>query len=121
MLNSLFSGIMRFADGSLHFYLDGVDQGLACSGVASHVYAVVDLYGQCAQVSITQQPGGNGDSIAMMDDWRQQQQNVAVNVGSETLPANSQAPPDTCHRYFILASIVFSIPHYVSLKHTINN
>jgi len=26
-------GIMHCADGSLHYYLDGVDQGVACSSV----------------------------------------------------------------------------------------
>lgn len=43
-------GMMRCSDGSLHYYLDGVDQGFACTGVPSHVYPVIDLYGQCVQV-----------------------------------------------------------------------
>ncbi|KAK7792172.1 hypothetical protein R5R35_005131 [Gryllus longicercus] len=47
-------GMMRHDDGTLHYYIDGVDQGAACGGVPPHVYAVVDLYGQCAQVCITQ-------------------------------------------------------------------
>lgn len=45
-------GMMRHIDGSLHFYLDGVDQGEACSSVPSVIYPVIDLYGQCAQVSV---------------------------------------------------------------------
>ncbi|XP_076684468.1 neuralized E3 ubiquitin protein ligase 4 [Andrena cerasifolii] len=45
-------GMMRCSDGSLHYYLDGVDQGFACTGVPSHVYPVIDLYGQCVQVTI---------------------------------------------------------------------
>ena len=47
-------GMMRASDATLHFYLDGEDMGVACSGVPSNVYAVIDLYGQCAQVSITE-------------------------------------------------------------------
>ena len=43
---------MRKSDGSLHFYVNGTDQGLAASGIPSQVYAVIDLYGKCAQVSI---------------------------------------------------------------------
>lgn len=43
-------GIMRHADTSLHYYLDGIDQGVACTGLPLHVYPVIDLYGQCAQV-----------------------------------------------------------------------
>ncbi|OXU27740.1 hypothetical protein TSAR_003159 [Trichomalopsis sarcophagae] len=45
-------GMMRCADASLHYYLDGVDQGTACTGLPAHVYPVIDLYGQCAQVTI---------------------------------------------------------------------
>ncbi|KAL7305937.1 hypothetical protein TKK_0001411 [Trichogramma kaykai] len=45
-------GMMRWPDGSLHYYLDGVDQGAACTGLPAHVYPVIDLYGQCAQVTI---------------------------------------------------------------------
>lgn len=43
-------GMMRCSDSSLHYYLDGVDQGPACSGLPPHVYPVIDLYGQCVQV-----------------------------------------------------------------------
>ncbi|XP_012261174.2 neuralized-like protein 4 isoform X1 [Athalia rosae] len=45
-------GIMRLADTSLHYYLDGIDQGIACTGLPLHVYPVIDLYGRCAQVTI---------------------------------------------------------------------
>ncbi|XP_043671711.1 neuralized-like protein 4 [Vespula pensylvanica] len=45
-------GMMRSADTSLHYYLDGVDQGPACTGLPLHVYPVINLYGQCAQVTI---------------------------------------------------------------------
>ena len=45
-------GVMRASNGELHFYVNGVDQGVAASGVPPKVYAVVDMYGKCAQVSI---------------------------------------------------------------------
>lgn len=45
-------GMMRCSDSSLHYYLDGVDQGVACTGLPSNVYPVIDLYGQCAQVKM---------------------------------------------------------------------
>ncbi|XP_051170351.1 neuralized-like protein 4 [Leptopilina boulardi] len=45
-------GMMRCSDTTLHYYLDGVDQGVACTGLPAHVYPVIDLYGQCAQVTI---------------------------------------------------------------------
>ncbi|XP_074025291.1 neuralized E3 ubiquitin protein ligase 4 [Leptinotarsa decemlineata] len=45
-------GVMRSADKSLEFYKNGVPQGVACVVPHASIYAVVDLYGQCAQVSI---------------------------------------------------------------------
>ncbi|KYN44842.1 Neuralized-like protein 4 [Trachymyrmex septentrionalis] len=45
-------GMMRCSDSSLHYFLDGVDQGPACTGLPPNVYPVIDLYGQCAQVTI---------------------------------------------------------------------
>lgn len=45
-------GMMRTAEGGLHYYINGEDQGLAIDGVPSDVYAVIDLYGVCGQVSV---------------------------------------------------------------------
>ncbi|KAG1679563.1 Neuralized-like protein 4 [Nymphon striatum] len=45
-------GMKRHSDGSLHYYLNGIDQGMACHPVPADIYAVIDLYGQCSQVSI---------------------------------------------------------------------
>ncbi|PIO24851.1 hypothetical protein AB205_0077700 [Aquarana catesbeiana] len=77
-------GMMKTTRGDLHYYIDGVDQGVACTGLPSErgelhpqctaapppphplinpqlssadIFAVVDLYGQCVQVSLT---GGSG-------------------------------------------------------------
>uniref|UniRef100_A0A8V0XDZ8 Neuralized E3 ubiquitin protein ligase 4 n=1 Tax=Gallus gallus TaxID=9031 RepID=A0A8V0XDZ8_CHICK len=50
-------GMMRTARGDLRYFINGADQGVACSGLPPEVYAVVDLYGQCVQVSLT---GGSG-------------------------------------------------------------
>ncbi|KAM4876255.1 neuralized-like protein 4, partial [Sylvia borin] len=46
-------GMMRTGGGDLRYFIDGTDQGVACSGLPPEVYAVVDLYGQCVQVSLT--------------------------------------------------------------------
>jgi len=49
-------GLLRHSDKTLHYYLDGEDQGVACWNIPEEVYAVIDLYGQCAQVSLSHQP-----------------------------------------------------------------
>ena len=50
-------GAMRTADGILHFYVNGVDQGPAATGVPPNVYGVIDVYGQAAQATLVDQKG----------------------------------------------------------------
>jgi len=50
-------GVVRNDDGSLHFFVNGVDQGLATSDVPPVVYGVIDLYGQAAQATIIDSSG----------------------------------------------------------------
>ncbi|XP_039602936.1 neuralized-like protein 4 isoform X2 [Polypterus senegalus] len=57
-------GMMRSASGDLHYYINGVDQGVACSGLPPEVFAVIDLYGQCVQVSITSSSGPLDNSLS---------------------------------------------------------
>lgn len=58
-------GMMRHSDGTLHYYVDGVDQGAAFEGLPQHVYPVIDLYGQCAQVSIVSHGEPTPGSLAL--------------------------------------------------------
>lgn len=43
------------SSGHVHFVINGVDQGVAATDVPAGVYAVVDLYGRSARVSIVPQ------------------------------------------------------------------
>ncbi|EDV96611.1 neuralized-like protein 4 [Drosophila grimshawi] len=45
-------GVVRKDDGTLHFWVNGIDQGPAATNVPERVYGVIDLYGQAAQASI---------------------------------------------------------------------
>jgi len=45
-------GMMRTAEGALHYFINGEDQGVAIESVPIGVFAVIDLYGVCAQVSV---------------------------------------------------------------------
>ncbi|KAM7004274.1 neuralized-like protein 4 [Passerculus sandwichensis] len=45
-------GMMRTGGGDLRYFIDGTDQGVACSGLPPEVYAVVDLYEVYAVVDL---------------------------------------------------------------------
>ncbi|CAM5139437.1 unnamed protein product [Natator depressus] len=93
-------GMMRTAKGDLHYFINGVDQGVACSGLplprvtlcspppadGTEVYAVVDLYGQCVQVSITSATGPMDNSLS------------TSNVTEKSFPIHSPVP-GVAHRF----------------------
>ncbi|XP_031441146.1 neuralized-like protein 4 isoform X2 [Clupea harengus] len=76
-------GMMRSATGDLHYYINGVDQGVACTGLPLDVFAVIDLYGQCVQVSITTSSGPLDNSLC------------TSNITEKSFPIHS---PGVAHR-----------------------
>uniref|UniRef100_A0A3Q2NPP4 Neuralized-like protein 4 n=1 Tax=Fundulus heteroclitus TaxID=8078 RepID=A0A3Q2NPP4_FUNHE len=74
-------GMMRTANGDLHYYINGVDQGVACSGLPAEVFAVIDLYGQCVQVAITSSSGPLDNSLC------------TSNVTEKSFPIHSPGAP----------------------------
>lgn len=84
-------GMMKTTRGDLHYYIDGVDQGVACTGLPSErdIFAVVDLYGQCVQVSLT---GGSG----LIDNSLS-----ASHVTDKSFPTPSPVP-SVSHRFHIM-------------------
>ncbi|XP_041094143.1 neuralized-like protein 4 isoform X2 [Polyodon spathula] len=75
-------GMMRTATGDLHYYINGVDQGVACSGLPAEkeVFAVIDLYGQCVQVAITSSSGPLDNSLS------------TCNITEKSFPIHSPVP-----------------------------
>jgi neuralized-like protein 4 len=45
-------GMMRKANGNLHYFINGLDQGVAASRLPAPVWGVVDLYGMTVKVTI---------------------------------------------------------------------
>lgn len=43
-------GMMRKSNGSLHYFINGLDQGVAATKVPACVWGVVDLYGMTVKV-----------------------------------------------------------------------
>lgn len=46
-------GVLRTAKGELIFFINGESQGVAATDIPKPVWAVVNLYGKCSQVSIS--------------------------------------------------------------------
>ena len=42
---------MRKSNGDLHFYVNGLDQGIAATRVPSQLWGAVDLYGMTVKVT----------------------------------------------------------------------
>ena len=53
-------GVQRTGRGELRIHLNGVDQGVAAVNVPEKVYAVVDVYGRCKQVTVV--PSARGET-----------------------------------------------------------
>lgn len=45
-------GVLRSAQDELIFYINGVTQGVAAVNIPKTVFALVNLYGKCVQISI---------------------------------------------------------------------
>lgn len=62
-------GLLIDEDSRLHLYINDVDQGIAATDLPPYVYGVIDLYGQCEQISIVNStcdpPYTNNDSNAV--------------------------------------------------------
>jgi neuralized-like protein 4 len=43
-------GMMRKSNGNLHYFINGLDQGVAATKVSACVWGVVDLYGMTVKV-----------------------------------------------------------------------
>lgn len=65
-------GVMRSSTGELHFFVNGIDQGTAATDIPANVYAVIDMYGKCAQVSIIESTD-NRVTGECTCNWREQQ------------------------------------------------
>ena len=53
-------GLLIDEESRLHLYINGIDQGIAAIDLPPYIYAVIDLYGQCEEISIIGSTGLEG-------------------------------------------------------------
>ena len=46
-------GMIRKSNGNLHYFINGLDQGVAASRLPAQIWGVVDLYGMTVKVRVT--------------------------------------------------------------------
>uniref|UniRef100_A0A0A9ZGY0 Neuralized-like protein 4 n=3 Tax=Lygus hesperus TaxID=30085 RepID=A0A0A9ZGY0_LYGHE len=90
-------GMKRHEDGTLHFYRDGQDMGEACGGIPEQVYPVIDLFGQCAQVSIVPVPETALESDESVCAPQAEESRVTSEPRSE--PTVQPAPKQLYHKW----------------------
>ena len=76
-------GMMRGKDGTLHFTINGVDQGVAIDSVPSGVFAVIDLYGVCAQASVVHSAARAGQENSLASSQVMESSQVSLQLGGQ--------------------------------------
>lgn len=65
-------GMMRKPDGNLHYFINGLDQGVAAQRVPSTVWGVIDLYGMTIKVSIVERDEREEQNLMTRKNTRDQ-------------------------------------------------
>lgn len=85
-------GMIRKSSGALHYFINGIDQGVAAAVTPQVVWGVVDLYGMAVKVSIldpvdvdprrTNQSAGErvNNSLRLMRDLEEDEGEAAPNA-----------------------------------------
>lgn len=82
-------GVMRKPCGTLHFWVNGIDQGAAATGVPERVYGVIDLYGQAAQASIVDAAECDGGSGSPMNGMMSGRQTTSASAAAAAMASTS--------------------------------
>lgn len=87
-------GVERTATGELRLWVNGRDCGVAATGLPARVWAVVDLYGKCTQITVLPPEPGFSPStpistpplepLAPPEDSALSEQGTSVDEGENT-------------------------------------
>merc|ERR1719419_669209 len=88
-------GVMRKSCGTLHYFINGIDQGMAATRVSNRLWGVVDLYGMTVKVTMLQTPIYY-DAFPMVPELNRtsidNQLVESLNDGDEPCAAQDSAP-----------------------------
>lgn len=59
-------GVMRTSGNDLVFYVNGESQGVAAKNMPKPLWALVDLYGRCVQVSLCPRDGSGSGEVTIL-------------------------------------------------------
>lgn len=93
-------GVERTASGELRLWVNGRDCGVAATGLPARVWAVVDLYGKCTQITVLPpEPGFSPpaptatpplEPLAAPEDSALSEQGTSVDEGKDAAPGTPE-------------------------------
>ena len=96
---------MRKRNGNLHFFINGLDQGVAATRVPAQMWGVVDLYGMVVKVTIVDRDDREAQNLVTRRNFAQQPTTSRTGVSSSTIAASTaevdihstttEVPPDS--------------------------
>ena len=95
---------MRKRNGNLHFFINGLDQGVAATRVPAQMWGVVDLYGMVVKVTIVDRDDREAHNLITRRNFAQQPTTTRTGVSSSTTAASTaevdiqtttEFPPDS--------------------------
>ena len=89
-------GLLVDADSQLHLYVNGVDQGPACGDIPQQVWVVLDLYGKCDEVVITNVAAeGSGEETFVKETGvKEEKESRNMMTSSQKLELPQQISPN---------------------------
>jgi len=104
-INSLLAGhtlgLMVDADNKLHLYINGVDQGVACSDIPETVWAVFDLYGKCDEISVVNNALSHDDTYVKETGVKEEKESKNLMTSSQKMEEIPQQISRHCE-YLVL-------------------
>ena len=80
---------MRKRNGNLHFFINGLDQGVAATRVPAQMWGVVDLYGMVVKVTIVDRDDREAQNLVTRRNFAQQPTTTRTGVSSSTTAAST--------------------------------